>query len=173
VPTLQGKRAAKNYPLSCAGIRVGVSTDAQVQRHYGKGYFVESEGHGGGRYFVDSRHRVTLHTEIGVDQIIESLEYQQGVHLPRQPTTAVWRQATAARLSAHEKVQGGIQLGARAQAVLGHYGRPTTNRLNSSTGVRIITYTADEKAMADVLFYEAEFRFRNDRLVGVSLYNGE
>ena len=62
---------APEYPLYCAGIVVGMSTDRDVQRMYGPGLYVRDEGHGGGRYFVDRHRRVTLHVEIGVDKVID------------------------------------------------------------------------------------------------------
>ena len=162
--------ATLRYPLVCARIKVGVSTDADVRRLYGKGYFVPAESHSGGRYYVDPRHTATLHTEIGVDSIIESLEYRQGVHLPRRSRT-VLAAATTPRLSSHEKVEGGIGLGDVAVVVLQKYGRPKSDKRH--LGARVVKYEATEGQIPGVLAYEATFRFGADRLVSVSLYNGE
>jgi hypothetical protein len=112
-----------------------------------------------------------MHVQLGVDRIVDTVEYQQGVHLPVKPTGPVWKQAVTARLTPNEKVQGGISFGASAEVVLRRYGRPQKNRVKGS--VRTVEYSADEKTMRDVLFYEAKFRFHNDRLIALSLYNGE
>lgn len=167
----QRGKLKRHYPLVGAGIKVGTSTDADVQRLYGKGYFAEDEGHLGGRYFVDSGHRVTLHIEMGVDHVVEEVEYQRGIHLPLPPTPKIWRQATSPHLTPDKTTQRGIKLGMQARAVMHLYGKPAKNGLRNGTGV--IEYDADYKTMPHVLDYEAKFRFHRDRLISVSLYNGD
>ena len=167
----QHKKKNPRYPLQCVGISVGKSTDADVQRRFGKGYFARDEGHLGGRYFVDPKHSVTLHTEIGTDNIIDAIEYQQGVHLPVKLTPAVWKQATATKLTGGETVQGRFGLGALPMTVYLSYGKPAKNTLRDKKGA--FEYRADLTMMAGVLDYEAHFRFQNNRLVSISLYNGE
>src|SRR5438034_10603280 len=70
------------YPLYCAGMMVGVSSSEDVQRMYGRGLYVSNEGHegphGGGRYFVDPHHRVTLHIVVGGDDMVEKVSYRRG-----------------------------------------------------------------------------------------------
>jgi len=36
------------------------------------------ESHAGGRYYIDPARRGTLHVEIGVDRMIDGVEYQEG-----------------------------------------------------------------------------------------------
>ena len=67
------------WPLNFAGVTVGVTTDAQVQRLLGTGVFRPNEGHTGRRYFVDTKHTATLHIVEGVDRIVEELTFIQGV----------------------------------------------------------------------------------------------
>jgi hypothetical protein len=167
-----GTKRELHYPLSCAGIKVGFATDAEVQRLYGKGYFVADEGFGGGRYYVDPKHQVTLHIEIFTDEAISLVEYQQDVHLPHKPTARIWKAAVTPHLTPDKKVQGGITLGASVQMVLSRYGKPTKSTTKKDS--RVIEYDADERTMSGVAIdYDAKFRFRKNRLVSIELYNGE
>jgi hypothetical protein len=161
------------YPLYCAGIVVGMSTDTDVRRMYGDGLFVKDEGHGGGRYFVDPKRQVTLHVETGVDRVIETVSYGRGVRLPQgyAKGTPVPKQAISANLTAGEHVWLGIRLGENASYVVRQFGKPKKDTRTGST--RVIRYETGEQEMAYTLFYEAEFRFEKDRLVSVKLYNGE
>src|SRR5580693_9135296 len=100
----------RHHPLSCVGITAGTSTDAMVQKLYGKGYFVPDESHLGGRYYVDPKHRVTLHTEIGTDWDIDGIEYQQGVHFPQKPTAKMLKAAETPQLTDNEKIDNMLLL---------------------------------------------------------------
>jgi hypothetical protein len=166
-------RTGHQYPLYCAGIVVGMSTDEDVRRMYGDGLYVRDEGHGGGRYFVDPRHQVTLHVEIGVDRVIDSVSYSRGVHLPsgRRRPGAIPTKVVSTRLTPGEHLWLGIRLGETAPYVIRQFGKPAKD--GRSRSIRVIRYAADYDNMAFVLDYEAEFRFRNNRLVSMSLYNGE
>src|ERR1051326_1418697 len=106
-----GRRLA--YPLYCAGIVVGMSSDTDVRRMYGDGFFVREEGHLGGRYFTDPKRQVTLHVEIGVDQIIETVSYARGVHLPSRSrnSTSALKQSISSRLTPGERLTYGTRLG--------------------------------------------------------------
>jgi hypothetical protein len=159
-----------NYPLSCAGVTVGITTDAQVQRMYGKGYFVRGESHLGGRYYLDPRHSVTLHVSIGTDYVVDLVEYRKGVHLPSTRAAAL-NQATTPRLTGSKTVQGGIRLGADSASILRLFGSPQKGTLKAGDGT--MEYEATERTMPDAIGYEGKFLFRHDRLVTVSLYNGD
>ncbi len=161
----------KRYPLVCAKIKVGSSIDSDVQHMYGKGYFVRDEGHLGGRYYIDEKHQVTLHVEIGVDRVVESIDYSQGIHLPIMPTTKVLQIASSPGLTADKEIQGNIILGATLKSIIKRWGTPSKNRISKGNGE--IEYDADEKSMKEVLFYKAQLRFHNGRLHSISIYNGE
>ena len=164
-------RKGPRYPLSVAGIVVGKSTDSDVRRMYGDGFFVRDEGHGGGRYFVNPKHRVTLHSEIGVDHVIESVSYGRGIRLPRTlKAAAVVAKATSARLTPDKRLWPGFRLEERAGTILRRFGKPRSDRRSGSR--RIVWYEADFHSMPGVLVYEAELHFENDRLVLVKLHNG-
>lgn len=67
------------WPLNFAGITLGVTTDSEVQRLLGNGVFREDEGDTGGRYFIDSKHTATLHTESYTDTVVGEVMVQEGV----------------------------------------------------------------------------------------------
>ena len=168
-----GRTKMPQYPLYCAGIVVGMSTDQDVRRMYGSGLMVRDEGHLGGRYFVDPRHRVTLHVEIGPDHIIDEVLYGRGILLPSQYREAgqIPREAICPQLTAREHLYLGIRLGEQASYVLRQFGKPRKDTRRRSA--RVVRYEADWEEMPYVLDYEAEFRFQSNRLVAVRLYNGE
>jgi hypothetical protein len=164
---------APEYPLYCAGIVVGMSTDRDVRRMYGPGLYDPEEGHGGGRYYVDLGRRVTLHAELGADDTIDEVSYGRGIRLParylksrRFPSRAI-----SSQLTASEHLYLGIRLGERAADVLQSFGKPRSDTRHGLT--RVVRYEADYEQMPYVLDYEAEFRFEYNRLVAVRLYNGE
>jgi hypothetical protein len=167
------QRPRVEYPLYCAGVVGGMSTDTDARRMYGDGLYVHDEAHGGGRYFVDPGHTVTLHTEIGVDGVIESVTYSRGVRLPgsKRRTRLVPRQAISTRLTSNERLWLGTRLGDKAAAVIREFGTPKKDTRSGAS--RVVRYEAERERMSYVLFYEAELRFQNDRLVSVRLYNGD
>jgi hypothetical protein len=162
----------RRFPIYCAGIVVGMSTMRDAQRMYGEGFFVLGEGHGGGRYYVDPRNEVTLHLKSGVDDVVEAIEYTRGVRLPPsfQRPSAVPEQAVSGALTADERVQWGSRLGDSAASVLRHLGKPTEDLHDGN--LRRLRYEEESESSPYLLFYEAEFRFENDLLVSVRIYNG-
>ena len=67
------------WPPNFAGITLGVTTDSEVQRLLGKGIFRKDEGDTGGRYFIDSKHTATLHTESYTDTVVGEVTVQEGI----------------------------------------------------------------------------------------------
>ena len=164
------ERTRLDYPLYCAGIVVGMTTDRDVIRMYGRGLFVKSEGHGGGRYYVDAQRTCTLHVEIGVDSYIESVSYGKGVRLPASLRKELGK-ASPPSLSSKEWIGTGMGLEDTAAAVLRQLGKPTSDH-RSGKG-RVIRYETDYHRNPYVLVYESRWEFVGDRLVAVQLYNGE
>ena len=164
------RAALKQYPLYCAGLVVGISRMRDARRMYGEGLVVPNEAHGAGRYYVDPRRRVTLHVVTGVDDAVGELTYSRGVRLPAPHRGKVPAQAVAPRLTERETVQYGTRLGQSPEEVIRAYGKPGGDRKQGRS--RLLRYQAGDRAMSHVLVYEAEFRFENDRLVSVRLYNG-
>ena len=74
------------WPLHFAGVTVGLTTDAQVQRLLGRGVYRPDEGHTGGRYFLDLKRTSTLHVVEGVDRVVEELTLRNGIDAALKPT---------------------------------------------------------------------------------------
>ena len=166
------KSQARGYPLYCAGIVVGMSSERDVRRLFGPGLPAAREGHLGGRYYVDDGHRVTLHIETGVDRVIEKVEYGSGVRLPAGSRDARSVRAAGARwLHPDESIGPGLRLGCRRSEVEQQVGRP--DRVRRLGEEETLEYATGYETNPYTLVYEAEFRFRQGRLIAVSLYNGE
>ena len=76
------------WPLNFAGITLGVTTDAEVQRLLGNGVFRVDEGDTGGRYFIDTKHTATLHTESYTDSVVGEVTVQEGIAVKPTETKA-------------------------------------------------------------------------------------
>src|SRR5262249_11722402 len=111
--------------------------------------------------------------QIGVDKYIWWIEYSHGVHLPAayQKSGVVPKQAVSARLTPNEPLQGGIHLGEKPDTLIQRFGKP--KRETRKGAARTIRYEAVSLTMPYVGEYAAKFRFQNDQLVSISLYNGE
>src|SRR6266540_3072370 len=138
--TAAPRAKAREYPLYCAGIVVGMSTDRDVRRMYGSGLYVPGEGHGGGRYFVDPHRRVTLHVELGVDDVIDEVSYSRGILVPTRyrKSGRVPSKAISPRLTPNEHLYLGIGLGERASYVIQQFGKPRKDTRGRST--RVLRY---------------------------------
>lgn len=159
-------QAAKvRIPRACAGVRVGLVSDADVQKLFGKGYFAADESHLGGRYYVDPAHRVTLHVMIGTDRIIDGVEYRVGVHFPTTPTARMLKAAETTRLTGSEKVDGELPLGATMHDVRARYGKPVQDAVEGAS--RTLVYHVAGSRTPVLLDYDVNFAFRKGRLVGV------
>ena len=165
--------ARPSIVLHVAGIGVGMlSTDTDVIALHGQGLFVESEGHAGGRYFVNARGTMTLHTVIGVDGSTESLELRAGLHVPGAAVTSIPAAAVSPALDAVRLADHRITLGLSADKLLSKLGRPATDEIEN--GRRVLTYSTTSDIDDRVsFFYTARYAFVSDRLVTISLYDGE
>lgn len=155
------------YPLYCAGLVVGMSTDEDVRRMYGNGLAINEGGHGVTRYFVSAERTVTLKVETGVDRLVEAVTLMRGARVP----TAGKGSAATSRLTEQARLWLGIRLGDTRAYVVRQFGKPGKESRSGTT--RVVRYEADHRTNPYVLFYEAELRFENERLTEVRLYNGE
>ena len=155
-----------------AGVFIGpqASKDDDVKKKYGDGLYVLDEGHGGGRYFTDSKQSITLHTTIGVDNVIEEVELMKGVHLP--PAIKDPKKSITQTLKTPPKIDKGLHLGMTESALLKQLGTPTRDK--KQAGVRILEYEAMEEDDPRIaLVYTATYTFSNGRLIKILLYDGE
>jgi hypothetical protein len=165
------ERPQRPLVRTIAGLVVGQKTvDQAVVRTFGRGCFVQEEGHGGGRYYTDLARRVTLHTVIGVDWATDEIELSAFVDLP--PACRNAKRTLSPALSEVPIIEHGLRFGMSSSDVIGVLGRPDGDKL--ARGARTISYRATYDTDPRInLEYEAKFRFVGDRLTKVSLYDGE
>lgn len=151
------------YPAKLAGINPGNTPADNVVKVYGKGYFQPKKGTSGSRYYIDLNKKITLHTVIGEDAIVE-VEVVQGVHLPNSSGKAI-RQAISRKLKPDALPSMTVT------TVLTRYGKPFSDKKSGHR--RTITYKADYRRTVGVIDYEARFTFEDDKLIGIRLSDGE
>ena len=159
-----------SHPIAVCGLSPGYATDGAIQRLYGKGLFIADEDHGGGRYFVDPQHQITLHTTIGVDKVISLVECSEGVQLPSSDASSM-KLAVTARLKPPKRIIRDLQFGASISDVKRVYGSP--KRDETVHGERILQYSFKPNGGTSDYEYYVRFGFKRGRLAKVSAYNGE
>ena len=158
-------------PLECSKVKAGYTNDKVVMALYGQGLFDPNDGHGGARYFVDSAKRVILKTVLGTDNIIEEValtEYNYPFDFVKNQLKSL--PAANALIPAGQLIKG-VKLGSSPEAVIKAYGKPNVDK---KTGInRVLIYEDDNDLWSEVLFYNAVFEFKNNKLQRISIYNGD
>ena len=139
--------------------------DASARKVFGRGLYVDTEDHGGGRYYVDPTHSVTLHVEIGTDEALDTVVLSQGVSLPPGLTPADDPAAVSPALTATSTF-GDTSLGESRAAILRRFGKPDEDHHGSVQRELVYEGTSDSDSNDWV-----EFDFVHDRLRSVA-YNG-
>lgn len=67
------------WPLNFAGITLGVTTDAEVQRLLGKGVVYEEPPAMDSRYFIDSKRSASLHVVSYTDEVVGEVTLLVGI----------------------------------------------------------------------------------------------
>jgi hypothetical protein len=117
---------------------VRVEYDSQVTKALGPGLFTNEEGHGGGRYYTNPGHTVTLHVVIGTDGGLEEVDLTDGIALPNGLRLSDDRAFVSRALPANPSLNGKATLGSSVSAVRKQFGKPDQD---FRTGVqRILTY---------------------------------
>lgn len=155
-------------PLRVAGVVVGYSRDADVRQLYGAGLFKPEEGHVGGRYYSDPSSSVTLHVEIGVDDVIEEATLSQGISASLKKKGALMQ---SQYLKMSDSTDYGVKLGDSVRSILDAFGPPKENKRDGNK--RKIVYVADYETVPWVLYYSASFEFENDKLISLTIHNGD
>jgi hypothetical protein len=169
----KGPGPAARRPLvqTAAGITLGLKTlDSRVVRMFGQGCYIREQGHGGGRYFINSDRSLTLHTIIGVDHATDYVELSSFPNLPK-PCIG-FRGATSKGLAAMPEIDHGLRLGMSPDALILVLGSADSEERKGAA--RTLIYrtdvTKDDRVGLD---YEARYRFVADRLTQLSIYDGE
>ena len=166
------EKSTLNLALYVAKIHVGLKAtkDTEVVALYGNGYFVSDEGHSGGRYYINRDRSVTLHTVIGVDDIIEQVELSQGIEIP-SGISPPYDALISPQLETMPVVDKNISFGMMPDELINILGSQKSEKRDGKK--RIIEYEATEETDTRVLMnYSATYTFIEDKLVKVSLYDG-
>jgi len=159
-------------PLKIIGLSLLTSEDPEVQKLLGTGYYNPDEGHGGARYFWDITKNVQIKSVISVDRRIDQII----VTKPDYPFEFLknaknLESAKVSGKSLDYSVIGKITFGDNRMKIVNQFGKPNSDTFKD--GFRILRYIDDNDVWNEVLYYEAKFTFKNDKLIRIDLYNGE
>lgn len=156
------------YPPHFGGIVPGITVDKEVVAMYGDGFFSDSLGHLGGRYYTDSTRSITMIVEIGVDRIIESIWLKEGIDFPANAPKEL-RSFIAHSLDLRDDGRLLSGLGATREEVRKEFGNPTTIHKNGN----IWEFQTDYHGTECYIDASVNFWFRGDRVTTVIFSNGE
>lgn len=157
-------------PLKIYGIDVGSSFDVDIIKKFGKGLYDRDDGHCGARYYSIPAKKLQIYATLGVDRVIDYVavtysdypfEYTKdkklkSINLPKKIDT---------------KLIGGIGLDDTPEKIIAKYGKPNIDYFEN--GLRMILYQDNTDVWDEVMTYEALFTFRENKLIRMSIYNGE
>ncbi len=158
-------------PLKIFGFRPGYATDRQMAKNLGSGLYDKEGGHIGSRFYDYPGRGIQVYYSIGVDNIVDYISvtsaaypfgYFEGNKANNRDRIPGW---------ANLKLTGGISLGSSPEKLKACYGVPNYDYKEDS--VRIIIYMDGTEEWKEVAHYEATFSYIGDKLVRMSIYNGE
>ena len=156
------------FPLSCAGIIVGKTSDKEVQSLYGPGVLNPNEGHGGARYYIDAQKKVSLRVTIGVDNIVEEVSITSTGY-PFDYSSSKEFDKAKSYVSINPSSADSIHIGDDPSKILKKYGKPNSDEAEDV--MQTLTYEDSNEQWKDVFFYRAIFEFRHNNLVRITLRN--
>jgi hypothetical protein len=170
---IQHKKHKHPFPLWIGNIKIGKTKDSIITKRFGSGIFDSEDGHGGARYFLDAKKQVILYTVIGVDNSIEEASLSIKDYpfdfldtLKKFPNNAI-----SSGFSILSKTDDMIGIGTTEEMVQSLLGTP--NREEKNAGYNILYYEDSNDQWKQVIFYQATFTFSKDRLIRMTIYNGE
>jgi hypothetical protein len=171
--TIHHKMHKHPFPLWIGNIKIGKTNDSVVVRRFGNGIFDPDDGHGGARYFIDKKKQVLLKTVIGVDGIIEAAAlstkeypFDFAESISSFPTKAI-----SQNFSILTKTESNIGFGMTIGSVKKILGIP--NRIEHNADLTTLYYEDSNDQWTQVIFYQATFTFRKDKLIRIEIYDGE
>jgi hypothetical protein len=159
------------YPIELGGIKLGASGE-EFMKQYGRGLYVQDEGHGGGAYYVAPDRSATLHVEFGVDYIIDSISIGKGTRLPK----GYDKVKHPLKNLEYPNLKGSdlTSWGNTPEHVIRRYGMPSEDKKSGTQRTLIFRYDyQDGSTLPCHLFYEATFQFESSRITKVTIYCGE
>jgi hypothetical protein len=171
--TIHHKLHKHPFPLWIGNIKIGKTNDLLIIKRFGTGIFDSMDGHGGARYFIDQKKQVFLKTVIGVDGIIEEAALSTKEYpfdfvesIRSFPTKAI-----SQNFSILTKTESNIGFGMTIGSVKKILGTP--NRYEHKADLTTLYYEDSNDQWTQVIFYQAAFTFRKDKLIRIDIYDGE
>ena len=152
--------AATCLPPFWGGVLAGGSDRRDVEKLYGRGYFVANEGDSGGSWYRDAKGTVTLHAVYYTDRVVGDLEVFEGNALP--PSARKRPEAVSSYLQP-PFLHGGLAFGAAEEAVLSNMGTPSRKE-KSEEGLETLVYVTSCRCELES---GISFAFKKGRLVKV------
>jgi len=138
------------FPVSFCGVVPGITLDRDVVKLFGKGFFDEQQGHGGGRIYVNDSRTATLMIAIGVDNYIEDIRIMNGIVFPDSVKNKI-DQYYADHFEITDNGSLSVGLGATESEIELAYGKPT-----------LVIEKSDDPDMNDCLIWVYEPEGRED-----------
>ncbi len=158
------------FPLGIYGVEAGNASERTAVNSLGQGTFDREGGHGGSRFYSIPSEKVQFCFYIGVDHVIEGVSVTS-VEYPFEELNSKTPVEIELPQTIQKKITGDIWLNDNSQKVIDRFGVP--NREELTGDLLILEYNDDERTWEEVFTYEAEFTFKNDRLIRITIYNGE
>lgn len=165
--------AKLTLPVAFDRISVLDNTRDTVTKWFGEGYFVDEGGHTGSTFHIDQERQVVMKIEYGTDWHVDEIAFSYGLDTPKgiHSLKQFPKAAISKRLTPTLSLDNGIRLGATVKEVLAKCGKPAKDTTDET--YRVLRYETDYEHTEQVLFYEATFLFKNNRLVRFRIYNGD
>ncbi len=170
---IQHKKHKHPFPLWIGSINLGKTQDSIIIKKFGQGIFDSLDGHGGARYYIDAKKLVMLKTVIGVDNSIEEASISDAT-FPFdfvKSTKSFPANALSSRFSVYSGTESNIRLGLPEEMVIKLLGTP--NRIYKDGELKILSYEDSNNEWKQVIFYQATFVFRKNKLIRMTIYDGE
>lgn len=158
-------------PLKIFGIKVGYATDKPMAKKFGEGTLDPDDGHGGSRYYNVPSLKVQMRYSIGVDMIIDYVAVTSAEYPFDYINDGKLIDIKGTYSASYIKLARGVGLNDSPEKIKSKYGVPNFDYMEG--GLRIIIYMDSGEVWKNVTSYEATFTFKGDKLVRMSIYNGE
>jgi hypothetical protein len=157
-------------PLKIFGIDVGNTNDAKIIKQFGEGLYDRDDGHCGARYYSIPSKKLQIYATLGVDRIVDYVAVTYSDY-PFEYTKDKDLKSISLPKKVNTKLIGGIGLNDTPEKLIAKYGKPNKDFIEN--GLRMILYQDNADVWDEVMTYEALFTFRDNKLIRMSIYNGE
>ena len=160
------------FPRLIAGIKVGNTIDSIARSILGAGFYDPEPSHGGSRTYFDSSKNIQFRYEIGPDGVIDDITVTRSEFPLEELKSKQNLESSKIYIkSLRYSVIGNITFGDNYYRITNQFGKP--NKDYFENGNRIIKFIDDTDSWDEVLYYEATFTLKDDKIIRIELYSGE